>query len=48
MIKKDEVIKIGVFNKPHGVKGELSFTFISLRNIRQLQMVATLMRIPWL
>lgn len=27
MIKKDEVFKIGVFNKPHGVKGELSFTF---------------------
>lgn len=28
MIKKDEVFKIGMFNKPHGVKGELSFTFI--------------------
>lgn len=28
MIRKDEVFKIGVFNKPHGVKGELSFTFI--------------------
>ena len=27
MIKKEEVSKIGVFNKPHGVKGELSFTF---------------------
>jgi len=27
MIKKDEVFKIGVFNKPHGVKGEISFTF---------------------
>ena len=27
MIKKDEVFKIGIFNKPHGVKGELSFTF---------------------
>lgn len=27
MIRKDEVFKIGVFNKPHGVKGELSFTF---------------------
>ena len=27
MIKKEEVFKIGVFNKPHGVKGELSFTF---------------------
>ncbi len=27
MIKKDEVFKIGMFNKPHGVKGELSFTF---------------------
>lgn len=27
MIKKDEVFKIGLFNKPHGVKGEISFTF---------------------
>lgn len=27
MIKKEEVFKIGRFNKPHGVKGELSFTF---------------------
>lgn len=27
MIKKEEVYKIGMFNKPHGVKGELSFTF---------------------
>ena len=27
MIKKDEVFKIGMFNKPHGVKGEISFTF---------------------
>ena len=27
MIKESEVFKIGVFNKPHGVKGELSFTF---------------------
>lgn len=27
MIKKDEVYKIGVINKPHGVKGEVSFTF---------------------
>lgn len=27
MIKESEVIKIGLFNKPHGVKGELSFTF---------------------
>lgn len=27
MIKKDDVFKIGMFNKPHGVKGELSFTF---------------------
>ncbi len=27
MIRKEEVYKIGVFNKPHGVKGELSFTF---------------------
>ena len=27
MIKKEEVFKIGVFNKPHGVKGELCFSF---------------------
>ena len=27
MIKKEEVFKIGVINKPHGVKGEMSFTF---------------------
>lgn len=27
MIKKEEVYKIGIFNKPHGVKGELLFTF---------------------
>lgn len=27
MIRKEEVYKIGMFNKPHGVKGELSFTF---------------------
>ncbi len=27
MIKKEEVTRIGQFNKPHGVKGELSFTF---------------------
>lgn len=27
MIKKDEVYKIGVINKPHGVKGEVTFTF---------------------
>ena len=27
MIKKDEVFRIGIFNKPHGVKGEISFTF---------------------
>lgn len=27
MIERDELIKIGRFNKPHGVKGELSFTF---------------------
>ena len=27
MIKKEEVYKIGIFNKPHGVKGEVSFTF---------------------
>ena len=27
MIREDEVYKIGVINKPHGVKGEVSFTF---------------------
>ena len=27
MIKTEEVYKIGVFNKPHGVQGEVSFTF---------------------
>ena len=27
MIKAEEVYKIGVFNKPHGIKGELQFTF---------------------
>lgn len=27
MIKKKEVYKIGLFNKPHGIHGELSFTF---------------------
>ena len=27
MIKKEDVFKIGVINKPHGVKGEVSFTF---------------------
>lgn len=27
MIKREEVFKIGVINKPHGVKGEVSFTF---------------------
>lgn len=27
MIKRDELIKIGQFNKPHGLSGELSFTF---------------------
>ncbi len=27
MIKKEEVTRIGQFNKPHGIKGELSFTF---------------------
>lgn len=26
MIKKEEVFKIGVINKPHGVKGEVSFS----------------------
>lgn len=27
MIKKEEIFKIGVINKPHGVKGEVSFSF---------------------
>ncbi|MGL4293989.1 MAG: ribosome maturation factor RimM [Bacteroidales bacterium] len=27
MIKRDDLIKIGQFNKPHGLSGELSFTF---------------------
>ena len=27
MIKREELIKIGVFNKPHGLNGELSFSF---------------------
>lgn len=27
MIKKEEIFKIGVFNKPHGIHGELSFSF---------------------
>lgn len=27
MIERDELIKIGQFNKPHGVRGEISFTF---------------------
>lgn len=27
MIRKEEISRIGQFNKPHGVKGELSFTF---------------------
>ncbi len=27
MIKRDDLVKIGKFNKPHGIKGELSFTF---------------------
>ena len=27
MIRKEEVYRIGTLNKPHGVKGELSFTF---------------------
>ncbi|MGL5635640.1 MAG: ribosome maturation factor RimM [Bacteroidales bacterium] len=29
MIKKEDVVKIGQFNKPHGIHGELSFTFTS-------------------
>ncbi len=27
MIHRDELIQIGQFNKPHGIRGELSFTF---------------------
>lgn len=27
MIRKEEVYKIGLFNKPHGIHGELQFTF---------------------
>jgi 16S rRNA processing protein RimM len=27
MITNEEVYKIGMFNKPHGIRGELSFTF---------------------
>ncbi|KAA6334167.1 Ribosome maturation factor RimM [termite gut metagenome] len=27
MIKSEEVYKIGIFNKPHGIHGELSFIF---------------------
>lgn len=27
MIREEEVFKIGSFNKPHGIKGEISFTF---------------------
>jgi len=27
MIKREEVYKIGILNKPHGIHGELSFTF---------------------
>ncbi|MDD2796978.1 MAG: ribosome maturation factor RimM [Bacteroidales bacterium] len=27
MIKREELISIGQFNKPHGINGELSFTF---------------------
>jgi len=27
MIKREDLIKIGQFNKPHGIKGEVSFTF---------------------
>lgn len=27
MIKREEVYQIGLFNKPHGIHGELSFTF---------------------
>lgn len=29
MIKREDLVKIGQFGKPHGIKGELSFTFTS-------------------
>lgn len=29
MIRKSEVIPIGLINKPHGIKGEMSFSFTS-------------------
>ncbi len=29
MIKRDEIIKIGQFNKPHALQGEISFTLIN-------------------
>ncbi len=27
MIRREDLVRIGQFNKPHGIKGELSFTF---------------------
>ncbi len=27
MIKREDLVKIGQFNKPHGIRGEISFTF---------------------
>ena len=27
MITRDELVEIGIFNKPHGVEGEISATF---------------------
>ena len=27
MIRREELVKIGQFNKPHGLNGEVSFTF---------------------
>jgi 16S rRNA processing protein RimM len=27
MIRREDLVKIGKFNKPHGIKGELSFSF---------------------
>lgn len=38
MIRKEEVYKIGIFNKPHGIHGELSFT---LRTIFLIVPIAT-------
>ena len=36
MIKKEEVYKIGVINKPHGIKGEVSLATSKTLNVDQL------------